>query len=374
MMRITLVAFVVMTGFFYLTGKPAEENGRSVDVFAGLAGHDVFAERSLAKAGKEATNRSEHFPDDRMAILGGREETPPDQKVALTGGWTGTPARLDIPTRNPRRLSQPLQQARAGAPAAAALSVPALIVKAAQPRKTETEPAFEQARNKFTAATIKPLGVSYQQRFVKPATKPVLGPRLTAVLLKRQLKRLGCFSGIINGNWDAGARAAIDRFNAGTGASLSSRLPLVRSLERVQMTTGSVCAPEPKAAPTAVAAAGRLPLPARPVAQNPSSWDTSLQRPPAQENRTTAFQIFPSAVKPRYKTVGSRALAKGYAPASITRAKRARMARIRAKRLRKIRIAKRKARRRTAVRSWKRTYRRKRFGFTQNGGGLSLND
>ena len=354
MTRVTLVAFALLTGFFYVTGKPADESGQGTNTFADLAKYKNITEHSLrldrTKQLISSTNSSSSTANSSL-------ESQSRKHASIKA-----PA---LPTRNPRRIKNGSAQYAKLTPSTVAVK-PAKKIQLAKAEPTRT---FQDGRNKFTGGTAKPLALSYQQRFVK-SQKPVLGPRLTAVLIKRELRRVGCYKGNVTSKWDDSARAAVTFFNTSTGSNLAANKPVVSSLEQIQQITKTVCVDQPVIEGTIIASAG-LPnaAPTALTIKKASRWRTSVQHKKAAYRRVTALRT--SQLNTRRPRVAERYIAP---PKQRVRPRRkARKYRIR-KRSKRIRVAKRKARRRTAVRSWKRKYRRKRFGFSGHGGNLSLNN
>ncbi|MCP4933819.1 MAG: hypothetical protein GY927_06335 [bacterium] len=354
MTRVTLIAFALLSGFFYVTGKPVDENGQQVNRFADFGKHKFIAAHALDRTSpKKLTSR------DKYSSLYLRSDR---QDKAATRNEYASIRDPALPSRNPRRVANSSFK-YAKLPPALPIETPIKLVQLA---KTETSQTFSEGRNKFTRGTTKPLGQSYQQRYVK-SQKPVLGPRLTAVLVKRELRRIGCYSGNVTSNWDDNARAAITFYNTSTGSSLTTKTPLVSSLEHLQQVTKTVCVETPTINETSLASAGKRKANTRTRAfKRVSKWRTKAR------SRKAAFRPTSTTRTPQYEIKRPRLVENYIAPPSMKRRKIKRMRR--ARYLKKKRIAKRKARRRTAVRSWRKRYRRKRFGFSNNGGNFTLNN
>ena len=360
MTRLTLVAFIALTGFFYVTGKPVDETGPVVNRFADLAGQKTVAAAmpSALLTGQMASPSLPRSGDNHNFDL--------TKQLASTGGVRA----LDIPVRNPRRVAKALPRI-----AQAVKKTPIGAVRTASVAKPKSSQMFGQVRHKITSVSAKPLAVSYQQRFVK-TTKSVLGPRLTAVLIKRELRRVGCYDGNVTSKWDDKARAAVETFNFNAGTKLATSVPVVASLERLQQATKTVCLEKPATKPTiivrAVTAGTVASVSAIRAKQKTTAWRTRTSRQKA-EDRKPSFRIIPTVTEPRYRSVGTIGPVETYDRPQYRRIKKRRLvSKKRARRLKRIRVAKRKARRRTAVRSWKRTYRRKKFGFRRTGGDFSI--
>ncbi len=349
MARVTLIAFALLTGFFYVTGKPVNESGQEISRFASPANHKVIAEQALHR---NISNQ-----------LISTDITSPTSKRATRKERATGP---QLPSRNPRRVASRSSKY--------AKSTPAPQTKTIQLAAADTSSSqtFHQGRNKFSGGIVKPLGQSYQQKYVK-SQKPVLGPRLTAVLVKRELRRIGCYSGNVTSNWDDSARAAITFYNTSTGSSLATKTPLVSSLEHLQQITKTACVEQPVVEGTIIASAGqRKSEPNTKTVRRVSKWRTNVRV------RKATFRTTSTARPPRYEITRPRLVENYIAPPEfqprpVTKPRKVRRTK-RVRRLKRVRIAKRNARRRTAVRSWRKRYRRKRFGFSNNGGNFSLNN
>ncbi len=356
MTRLTVISFVLLTFFFYVTGKPVDETAPVINSMAALVDQAPLPSEDASRSPGQISSeqRSNRFS-------AGRHIKPRNSSEKIDSTViSGLP---NPPVRNPRRIAKSVPSYVRPLPVAAVAPLkPAR--RLARPVNTES---FGTASNRIITTSATPLAVSYRQRFVRKTTKPVLGPRLTAVLLKRELRRVGCYSGIVTGNWDPAARAAVLAFNQNTGARLSVDTPTAASLQRVQRVTTTICKEKPQTAEHNVIRAAVHPSAGRAVAATPVKWRTRIKR------NTRAASIFPKPViKPRYKSIGSVARNEDIYRVPVVKRNRISRKISRKQRVRKIRIARRKARRRTAVRSWKRYYRRKRFGFRRSGTSFSL--
>lgn len=354
MTRITLVAFVLLTGFFYMTGKPVDENDPAENRFALLSGQG---------SGIEAVSRTQS-----AKITAGRIEVAAQGKEGKA-----SQAVIVAPVRNPRRskaLLTPRLASRQGLPASADTARSSTTFFA-QPKslvenRTKTL-AFNQAGADITRVAARPMIVSYRQRYAK-TRKPVLGPRLTAVLLKRELRRVGCYSGNVTGSWDKAARDAMQNFNKSAGASLVVDNPAIASLERLQQVSAIVCSKKPSVGRTVIASVPAVSAKAE-MTRKSGQWRTKVRA------RKAALRPLPTSVRSRTGQARMAVAPRKYSPAAVRRAKKRTVGkRYQARNIKRIKIAKRKARRKTAIRSWKRTYRRKKFGFSSNGGSFSLNN
>lgn len=349
MTRITLIAFVLLTGYFYMTGKSVDENGPQINSFTNLAGPKTTV------------------ADARLSRTDGLNQTDEMAKLILSSWDTGT-AAPELPARNPRRLVSPSPRLVV-ATHKSSLSA----IKAAALVKPKTRQIFGEVRNKVTSASVKPLAINYQQRYIK-THKSVLGPRLTAVLVKRELRRVGCYRGNVTSSWNKDARTAIETFNLNTGAKLTSERPTVRSLEKIQQVTKIVCSDKINARRRVIADVSpvpRLGTSKTKTLKKAEPWRGKVQRQIKQPSNSTRRAL--PIVAPRYKSNRKMRLVGTYN--SRIRIKQRRRARIyphmRGKRYY---IVRRKARRRPLVRSWRRHNRPRKFGFKLSGGSFSENN
>ena len=354
MTRVTLIAFALLTGFFYVTGKPVDENGLEINRFADFGKHKFIAAHAL-----ESTSAKQLIPQDKPSSQKLRSDRRDKAATRNKRASANGPA---LPSRNPRRIASRSSK-YAKLPPILRKKTPKKLVQLA---KTDPTVTFREGRNKFTGGTIKPLGQGYQQRYVK-SQKPVLGPRLTAVLVKRELRRIGCYSGHVTSVWDDSARAAITFYNTSTSSNLTTKTPLVSSLERLQQVTKTVCVEQPVINGTTIASAGK-PKAVRKTIKRARKWRTNVRV------RKAAYRPSSTARTPQYEITRPRLVENYIAPPSVKPRKAKRTHR--AQRLKRIRVARarKKVRRRTAVRSWKKRYRRKKFGFSNNGGSFTLNN
>jgi peptidoglycan hydrolase-like protein with peptidoglycan-binding domain len=62
-----------------------------------------------------------------------------------------------------------------------------------------------------------------------------------AINMQRELKRVGCFTGRIDGNWGAQSRSAVERFNEAAKLDLQSDPPAAQDVPKVKSFAGLVC-------------------------------------------------------------------------------------------------------------------------------------
>ena len=381
MSRFTFVAFLLLTGFFYSTGKPVDKSDRTGEpVMARGKQHSASGQvASLFSAPSGLSRHSETISPKKRASTPSLQPVLIHQdrleKAPLVGEKTAS--RLPaFPVRNPRRIK--VAQGRATiTEAKTARRSPAVdqrserhLVVAQKPFKNLT---FENAQAKSTSAIVKPLAISYQQRHIHPS-KPVIGPRLTTILLLRELRRVGCYKGTISSHWNKDAKEAVQEFNLNTNRNLAVRAASSTSLDSVQQVTRTVCRKKKPAGRAIFASAA-------------SSQAKHNLRPKTQlwKKRKTTYAALPArekvAFKPELGSKGRKLKRKNYEataiPAFKTRVKKRSYRAIAARRNRarqasKRRYARRTVQRKTAVRAWRRTYHRRKFRFRRSGINFSL--
>jgi len=66
-------------------------------------------------------------------------------------------------------------------------------------------------------------------------------PKDTARMLQTELKRVGCYADIVNGDWSRSSRRALDAFNQNAGTKLDSSKATLDSVGKVRDAQGRVC-------------------------------------------------------------------------------------------------------------------------------------
>jgi uncharacterized caspase-like protein len=72
-------------------------------------------------------------------------------------------------------------------------------------------------------------------------SSPPPSPRMLAEDMQRELKRVGCYSGSVDGDWGQGSRKALGRFNEQTGLALQTEQPTIEAANRIRTFTAAVC-------------------------------------------------------------------------------------------------------------------------------------
>jgi len=98
---------------------------------------------------------------------------------------------------------------------------------AAERARLAAEKLAEEKRQKLAALT--------------PADKPDQPAVDLPRSLQSELRRVGCSTGSIDGNWNAAAQKALDLFNKHTGMTLDVKSPSIDALDIVKGKTGRIC-------------------------------------------------------------------------------------------------------------------------------------
>jgi uncharacterized caspase-like protein len=105
--------------------------------------------------------------------------------------------------------------------------------------KRETARQAEQASQQATnVAALAPQGASPPDQV---APVPAMNTADIARLLQAHLKRVGCDTGVTDGNWNAGSQKALDRFNKYAGTKLDIKLASLNALDAVRSKPDRVC-------------------------------------------------------------------------------------------------------------------------------------
>ena len=109
--------------------------------------------------------------------------------------------------------------------------------KAGRIASTEQVPAKEEKRDsgKSAGAAVASLTPPGQAKYDQPAPQDI--PRL----LQSELRRVGCKTGEIDGEWNASSRRALSSFNTNAGTKLDVKLASLDALDAVRAKQGRVC-------------------------------------------------------------------------------------------------------------------------------------
>jgi hypothetical protein len=73
------------------------------------------------------------------------------------------------------------------------------------------------------------------------AQRGIESPKQVAQDMQRELKRVGCFSGKVDGSWGAQSRKAVERFNEAAKLELQAENPNAQDVPKVKNFPGIVC-------------------------------------------------------------------------------------------------------------------------------------
>jgi peptidoglycan hydrolase-like protein with peptidoglycan-binding domain len=73
------------------------------------------------------------------------------------------------------------------------------------------------------------------------AQRGIESPKQVAQDMQRELKRVGCFSGRVDGSWGAQSRKAVERFNEAAKLELQAESPNSQDVPKVKNFPGIVC-------------------------------------------------------------------------------------------------------------------------------------
>jgi uncharacterized caspase-like protein len=117
-----------------------------------------------------------------------------------------------------------------------------------QDRKRVTEAKREVTQLGSTSTTNAPDQTPPQQVAALPATpdeaipaKPELSSGEITKYVKAELSRVGCFSGTVNGEWNAASRRSLESFNKRAGTKLNVKIASLDALDVIKGKTARVC-------------------------------------------------------------------------------------------------------------------------------------
>jgi hypothetical protein len=108
------------------------------------------------------------------------------------------------------------------------------------------EPADAKAPTDAKAKDDKAVGpvaaLQLAEQTLAPVTKPDQ-PLLSEVprLLQTELRRVGCNTGAVDGNWSAAAQRSLDLFNKSAGMKLDVKVASLDALDAVKSKTARIC-------------------------------------------------------------------------------------------------------------------------------------
>jgi uncharacterized caspase-like protein len=139
--------------------------------------------------------------------------------------------------------AQQTEQSKAAAQARAAEQARVAAEKAQQIEQAKVV-ADDQARLIAEKAASDSVAQEAKLASLPPepsGTKPEPSPREITRSVQSELKRVGCFSGAIDGEWTAASRRALEQFNNRTDAKLNAKLASLDVLDAIKARSARVC-------------------------------------------------------------------------------------------------------------------------------------
>jgi TIR domain len=137
------------------------------------------------------------------------------------------------------------EEARFKAEAEAKAAKEAAELKAANDAAAKKKAADDEAARKAAEATKAREPNPLEQIAPLPpetaAISPEPSPQDLARSVQSELKRVGCFAGSINGEWDAVSRSSLDMFNKLAGTKLDVKLASIDMLNAIRSRTSRIC-------------------------------------------------------------------------------------------------------------------------------------
>lgn len=121
-----------------------------------------------------------------------------------------------------------------------AITLPRRVVRSGVSSKVIDRQAIgaREARVTVSQAVIKPISSDTRKSVLRFAE---INPQSVAVMLQSELKRVGCYAGPLNGEWNSLAENAVERFNRYARTNLSAGNPKGPAVVTVRQHQGKVC-------------------------------------------------------------------------------------------------------------------------------------
>jgi uncharacterized caspase-like protein len=263
----------------------ATNNGQEPYVYGSLGGDDVpLVPARPAPVGPQPSPQSEVRRDYELALQTGDREAfeaflrayPTGfyadlanvqlKKIAAEEARRAAEAKARLAQQEKERLAaeeaKKAEQAKAAAKAKAAEAALLAAEKTSQ-IEAEKAAAVEQART--AAERIAAEKLSAESRVIdepaarQPVAKETSNEQKLAALssptdkveqqaahdfaraLQAELRRVGCNTGAVDGNWDANSQRALDLFNKHAGMKLETKIASADALDAVKSKTGRIC-------------------------------------------------------------------------------------------------------------------------------------
>jgi uncharacterized caspase-like protein len=211
-------------------GKLAAETAR---IAATAKAHDAAEEQArLAAEGARASDQAKAAAQSKAAEAArlaaeNKEQAEQAKLVAAEQAKAAAQAKL--------AEDQRLAAEKARLEAEKAKQLEQTKVASAEPaRPKQDQPDADRSSGPAVAA-LTPPGQADAAKSDQPA------PQDIAKLLQTELRRVGCKSGDIDGEWNASARRALSLFNDNAGTRLDVKVASIDALEAVKTRTGRVC-------------------------------------------------------------------------------------------------------------------------------------
>ena len=144
-------------------------------------------------------------------------------------------ARLAAANASPVALAQ----ASAAAKAAEEARMAAEQAKAAETAKSDAAEQARLAAEQRSAATA--ADKAPQVASLSPPGAAAASPQDIARALQGELRRVGCFTGNVDGNWQAPSQRSLEQFNKYAGSRLNVKLASLDAVDAVKTKSGRVC-------------------------------------------------------------------------------------------------------------------------------------
>ena len=182
----------------------------------------------------------------QLAEQSARETTEAKQKLSEQAKKDLEDARRQLADQAKKELEDARRQVETAQQQAEAARVQLDEVKrqAAVEAKAQVQQQANvaaDAHNQKLAALNPAQSLPQNSPAATPPTLPQMDPSDIARLLQAHLKRVGCNSGLVDGNWDDGSRKALGLFNRNAHTSFDVKVASLDALEAVRSKPDRVC-------------------------------------------------------------------------------------------------------------------------------------
>jgi hypothetical protein len=190
----------------------------------------LAAESARIAATENARNAAE--AQARLAAEGARAS---EQAVAAAQSKAAEQARLAAENNKQIEDAKLAAAEQAKLVADPAKQPEASKIAAAEPATAKPDKPDADQRGGPGVAALTPPGQADAPKFDQPA------PQEIPKLLQTELRRVGCKTGEIDGEWNASSRRALASFNDNAGTRLDTKLASIDALDVVKAKPGRVC-------------------------------------------------------------------------------------------------------------------------------------